>query len=169
MRTPVLIICMGVSGTGKSTLGRALAAELNWHFIEADNFHPDENKARMASGKPLTNAMRAPWIQALLSELESQFAEQQNCVLAYSGLVRAHRDQFRALSFEVQFVHLTAAPDVLRNRLTHRQGHFMPASLLASQLATLDLSTNEPNVLTLDAELPISVLLTNVQSALHLN
>ncbi|GGZ97945.1 gluconokinase [Arenicella chitinivorans] len=167
MDKPNLVICMGVSGTGKSTLGRALASQLRWLFIEADDFHCAENKAWMASGKPLTNTMREPWIKALLTELELRCAAQQNCVLAYSGLVRAHRDRFRALHFQIQFVHLSASPEVLESRLAERQNHFMPTSLLTSQLATLDISADEPDVLTLDAQRPTSTLVTLVQKALQ--
>lgn len=165
---PILIVCMGVSGSGKSTLGRALADEQNWRFIEADDFHSAANKAWMASGKPLSNAMRAPWIQALIAELTSLYAAQQDCVLAYSGLVQAHRDKFRALDFDVHFVHLETTPDVLQRRLKERQHHFMPASLLESQFATLDISPDEPDVLTLNAGLPPTDLLSTVRSALGL-
>jgi gluconokinase len=128
------IVVMGVSGSGKSTIGTLLAARLNRPFTDGDDLHPAANKAKMARGIPLTDADRRPWLDLVGARL----AEPPTCVLACSALRRGYRDQLRDYVPELLFVHLTGDPAALATRLTARSGHFMPATLLASQLATLE-------------------------------
>jgi len=147
---PVLVISMGVSGCGKSTLARHLAKKFGLVFLEADDFHSAENKAHMASGKPLTDAMREPWIAAMCDALREHRQRGESCVLAYSGLRRAHRARFRELGYPVLFVHLAGPQEVIRRRMEGRVNHFMPADLLTSQYAALEPALNEPDIMTVN-------------------
>lgn len=128
---------MGVSGSGKSTVGRLLADELGWAFADADDFHPPANRAKMAAGQPLDDADRAPWLAALADLLRDHLARAAPLVLACSALKRAYRDRL-AVSPEVAFVHLQGDPALIAARLAGRADHFMPAALLGSQLAALE-------------------------------
>ncbi|WP_223115392.1 gluconokinase [Luteimonas suaedae] len=147
---PVLVIAMGVSGSGKSTLAAGLGAEFGFRLIEADDFHPPANKALMARGEPLTDAMRAPWIDAMCDALREHRRNGDSCVLAYSGLRRAHRQRFRELGYPTLFLHLSGDQALIRGRMQARLGHFAPASLLDSQYAALEASSEEPDIVVLD-------------------
>ena len=147
---PVLIICFGVSGCGKTTLAEFLAEQFSFQYVEADDFHPPENKASMASGKPLTDAMREPWIVALGEFLSQQFSKQKSCVMANSCLRKAYRQRFRNLGVKTLFIHLSGPKDLIFRRMKSRENHFMPAELLDSQFDTLELPDNESDVLTID-------------------
>ncbi len=126
---------MGVSGAGKSAIGTALAAALGVPFVDGDDLHAQANVARMAAGIPLTDADRAPWLERVGATLA---AAPDGLVVACSALKRAYRDAIRAAVPDVAFVHLAGSPELLRRRLDGRVGHFMPAALLDSQLATLE-------------------------------
>jgi gluconokinase len=140
---------MGVSGVGKSTVARLLAERLGVPLGDADDFHPAANVAKMSAGVPLDDADRRPWLEAIGGWLHERVAT--GGVVAASALKRSHRDILRAACPSVVFVHLTASHDVLADRIGHRTGHFMPASLLGSQLSELEpLGPDEPGV-TLDA------------------
>lgn len=152
---PILIICMGVSGCGKSTLARNLAWDFGFEFLEADDFHSAENKAHMASGKPLTDAMREPWITAMCDSLRAFREQGKSCVLAYSGLRRAHRARFRQLGFPTLFLHLAGPKEIIRQRMEIRPNHFMPTGLLDSQYAALEAALDEPDIITIDVGLSI--------------
>lgn len=147
---PVLIISMGVSGCGKSTLAKHLAKKFGFVFLEADDFHSEENKAHMASGKPLNDIMREPWIASMCSRLREHREKGESCVLAYSGLRRAHRQIFRELGYPTLFVHLAGPQEVIRRRMEARANHFMPAGLLDSQYAALEAAINEPDIIKVD-------------------
>lgn len=127
---------MGVSGAGKTTVGIALAERLGLRFVDADDLHPAANVEKMAAGIPLDDADRWPWLAAVGGALAD--ADEPGLVIACSALKRAYRDVIRARAADVRFVHLTAPVQVLRDRLGHREEHFMPASLLDSQLAILE-------------------------------
>ena len=140
---------MGVSGSGKTTLGEALAAHLNWPFIEGDAFHPKANVDKMASGQPLDDQDRAPWLLALADELRKSEARGENSILGCSSLKRAYRDILRSGAPNVRFLHVHGDRSLLEERLSHRAGHFFPAKLLDSQLATLEpLAADEDGVVT---------------------
>lgn len=143
---PILVVCMGVSGSGKSTLARALAESLDWTFIDGDDLHGPQNRAHMAAGLPLTDAMREPWIDRMCGRLRGERAEGRNGVLAFSGLRRAHRQRFRELGFRTLFLHLTADPEIIARRMNEREGHYMPVSLLDSQFADLQPVDREPDI-----------------------
>jgi len=125
---------MGVSGAGKSTVGQALAARLGLPFLDADEFHPPENVAKMASGTPLTDADRWPWLDALNRRLRSM----PEAVLACSALKEDYRRRLAQELADCRFVHLRGSIEVIRVRVAARQHRYMPASLLESQFATLE-------------------------------
>ncbi|WP_407351184.1 gluconokinase [Luteimonas sp. R10] len=151
MPGPVLVIVMGVSGCGKSTLAASLATEFGFRLLDADDFHPPANKARMARGEPLTDAMREPWIAAMCDALRERQRQGESCVLAYSGLRRAHRQRFRELGYPTLFIHLAGDSEMIRDRMRARVGHFAPASLLDSQLDALEAAMDEPDIVVVDA------------------
>jgi gluconokinase len=144
------LVLMGVSGAGKSAVGRRVAERLGYVFADADDFHPPGNVARMAHGIPLTDDERAPWLRALATWLAEQQAAARSTVLACSALKRAYRDALRAAAPNLLFVHLAVPREVLLARM-RRRTHFMPASLLESQLATLELLAADEPGFTLDA------------------
>jgi carbohydrate kinase (thermoresistant glucokinase family) len=135
---PAAIIVMGVSGSGKSTIGALLAERLGWPFADADGFHPPENVAKMAAGTPLTDADRWPWLDAIAAHIGASRKAGQPVVVACSALRRAYRERLRAGHGDLIFLHLAGAPAVIAERQAARQGHFMPPSLMASQFATLE-------------------------------
>ena len=130
-------VIMGVSGSGKTTVGRALAAALGCPFLDGDDFHPPENVAKMARGIPLTDADRAPWLRRLATLIEQHLEERQDVVMACSALKRAYRQVLR-VDERVRFVFLHGEFDLLQQRLEQREGHFMQADMLESQLAALE-------------------------------
>ena len=143
--SPFLLVVMGVSGSGKTTVGIALAAELNIRFEDADDLHPAANVAKMASGHALTDDDRIPWLAAVGARLSA--AENTGLVMACSALKRSYRQALLAAEPRIQFVYLEGSRQLLETRLGNRHGHFMPASLLDSQLATLEpLAVDEPGL-----------------------
>jgi gluconokinase len=136
---------MGVAGSGKSTVARELATELGWPMAEGDDFHPRANVEKMRSGHPLDDDDRWPWLRSIADWIGRQEAAGQSAVVTCSALKRAYRDLLGAGHPSVRFVHLDVPREVLEQRLGGRQGHYMPASLLDSQLATLQpLGADEP-------------------------
>ena len=136
-----VIIVMGVSGAGKTTVGRALANELRWAFREGDEFHPPRNIEKMAAGQALTDADRAPWLAVLRKLIDDTLTRGERAVIACSALRHQYRKQLTPegpRGESVKFVFLDVPVDVLRLRLTTRTGHFMTDTLLDSQLATLE-------------------------------
>jgi gluconokinase len=145
-RQPALIVCMGVSGCGKTTVARNIADHLGLAFFEADDFHSEENKARMAAGKPLDDAMRKPWIQDICTRLQQELTKGNDCVLACSALRRSHRDSFRTIGFRTRFLFLDGDRELVEGWMQEREDHFMPTSLLDSQFAALESPTGESDV-----------------------
>ncbi|AEI63071.1 gluconokinase [Corallococcus macrosporus] len=135
----MVVIVMGVSGAGKTTVGRTLAAELGWRFVDADDLHPRSNVMKMAAGAALTDEDRAPWLRKLRDEVAQALSRGEDVVMAFSGLKQAYRTLLEALDpAHVKWVFLHAPHEVLARRISQRQGHFMPATLLESQLATME-------------------------------
>lgn len=141
------IVVMGVSGCGKSRIGAALARSLGLPFVDGDSLHPQTNIAKMSQGQPLTDADRAPWLDAVGAALADGPK-----VVACSALKRAYRDRIRAASDAVTFVHLAGDRAVLQRRVNGRPGHFMPPDLLDSQLATLEAPGADEGAITVDLD-----------------
>jgi len=149
------VIVMGVSGSGKSTLGLALAKELDCPFLEGDDFHAPESVAKMRAGIPLTDDDRWPWLDRLGGALGAEVATHGIAVATCSALKRAYRDRLRgSIEAPVGFVLPNVAPEELLRRMTARTDHYMPPSLLTSQLATLEPPRPDELALTLDARQP---------------
>ena len=129
------VVVMGVAGSGKSTAARMLADRLGWGMAEGDDFHSPENRAKMASGTPLTDADRIPWLESIRDHLDRQPA---NMVVTCSALRRSYRDILRTARGRVRFLHVHGSPTVLAARIGSRTGHFMPPGMLVSQLETLE-------------------------------
>ncbi|MGY0060929.1 gluconokinase [Streptomyces sp. LZ34] len=136
MQTPQVVVVMGVSGTGKTTVGEQLAAELGVPYAEADDFHPPANIAKMSAGTPLDDDDRRPWLDAIGAWAREHTAG--GGVVSCSALKRAYRDRLRAAAPDVFFLHLTGDRDQIAERLAARKGHFFKLGLLDSQLATLE-------------------------------
>lgn len=144
-RQAPIIVVMGVSGSGKSTIGALVADALGVPFIDADELHPLANVEKMAAGHPLTDEDRWPWLAKVGQTLDE--ADGTGAVVACSALKRVYRDAIRAEAPRAVFVHLSASTEVLASRLGGRTGHFMPSTLLDSQLATLEpLAPDEPGI-----------------------
>ncbi|MDH6193941.1 gluconokinase [Mycobacterium frederiksbergense] len=153
MASPVVV--MGVSGSGKSTVGAALARRLRVPFADADDFHPAANIAKMAAGHALDDADRYPWLETIGDWLGQH---RDGGVMSCSALKRLYRNQLRRHCSEVVFLHLTGSPEVIGRRQAGRPGHYMPASLLASQFETLeDLGPDESGV-TIDVDQSIDAI-----------
>jgi gluconokinase len=163
---PKLAVVMGVSGSGKSTVAHALAECCGFRFLDADDYHSDEARARMASGVPLDDEMRKPWIRAICDHLATLAAQGESCVLAFSGLKQHHREPLRHTGFDVTFFFLDGDKEIIRERIQRRKGHFMPAKLLESQYITLERPQDEPDVYRLDVALPLQEAVE--QAAIHL-
>lgn len=129
---------MGVSGCGKSTVGRLLAERLGCEFLDADDFHPPANVAKMRAGTPLTDADRTGWLTRLRTEISLRLAARRDLVLACSALREGYRNQLRHSGEPVRFAYLRGDYETISRRFAGREGHYMPASLLASQFATLE-------------------------------
>ncbi|GHF21746.1 gluconokinase [Streptomyces griseoluteus] len=135
MRTPQVVVVMGVAGTGKTTIGPLLAARLGVPYAEGDDFHPQANIDKMSAGTPLEDADRWPWLDAIGRWAHGRAG--LGGVVSSSALKRSYRDRLRAEAPGVVFVHLTGSRELIESRMSQRQGHFMPTALLDSQFATL--------------------------------
>lgn len=159
---------MGVSGSGKSTVMRRMVERLAWPSAEADDFHPAANVAKMAAGQPLTDEDRSPWLRALATWIGEREAAGENGVVTCSALRRAYRDLLRDGHPSVRFVHLAVDPEVLERRMTQRRAHYMPPSLLGSQLDTLEaLQPDEPGFV-VSGELPPDQIVNDIQARFRL-
>jgi len=156
---PTGFIVMGVAGSGKTTVGKALADRLGWDFFDADDFHPAENIAKMAAGIPLNDSDRTPWLTALSDQLFATLKAGRHPVLACSALKESYRKQLVEGKNGVEIIYLKGSYDLLWARLSTRQGHFMKPEMLKSQFATLE----EPkNALILDVSMPLEEMLAFV-------
>jgi carbohydrate kinase (thermoresistant glucokinase family) len=147
---PRALVVMGVCGAGKTEIGRRLAGALGWAFLDADNVHPPANVAKMRAGTPLDDADRGPWLDALAIVLRDAVAGGGDTVLACSALARRYRDRLGLPHPRVRLVHLHDAGGVIRERMQRRAGHFMPVTLLDSQLALLERPTADERPIVVD-------------------
>lgn len=164
----MVIVVAGVSGAGKTTVGRALAARTGFDFAEGDDFHPAANVAKMRAGEPLDDRDRAPWLDRLAAAIDGWIREGRDVVLTCSALRRANRDRLRHGRAAVRIVQLDVPRAVLEQRLRERAGHFMPASLLTSQLATLQPPDDEGDALVLPAADAVDSVVDRLLAALDL-
>ncbi|MGV0718284.1 gluconokinase [Mycolicibacterium sp. XJ662] len=155
MASPIVV--MGVSGSGKSTVGAALAQRLRVPYADADDFHPPANIAKMTSGQPLDDDDRRPWLDAIGEWLAER--GERGGVMSCSALKRSYRDQLRRHCPAIEFVHLSGTPEVIGRRQASRPGHFMPASLLQSQFATLEPLDSDEDGVTIDVDQSIDSII----------
>jgi gluconokinase len=163
LREPLVLVLMGVAGSGKTTIGLALAAALGWSFRDADDFHPAENVARMTAGVPLTDADRAPWLAAIRTHIEACLARNESAVVTCSALKEAYRQVLRVDAARVKFVHLAGDYDLLLRRLGQRQGHFMKPEMLRSQFEALEPPTD---ALKVDVAQPPEAIVAQIRHAI---
>lgn len=155
MPLPHIVIVIGVTGSGKSTVGRALADRLEWRFHDADDLHSPENVERMRQNLPLTDAQRQPWLARVRAVVDKAAHDRSGEVIACSALKERYRQTIAGDVAGVRFVHLVGDPALLRRRIEHRSGHFAGPALLDSQLAALEPPSD---ALTLDVQLPVDAL-----------
>jgi gluconokinase len=162
----MIVIVMGVAGSGKTTVGKGLADDLGWAFYDADDFHPPENVAKMAQGIALTDADRMPWLEALAALSRDVLAAGQSAVIACSALKRAYREVLRVDAIQVRFVYLKGDYALFLNRLRQREDHFMKPDMLRSQFDTLEAPRD---ALTVDADQTPEVITQNIKQQLDLS
>lgn len=151
----MIVVVMGVSGCGKSSVGQAIAAATGWHFIEGDDLHPTANRAKMASGTPLDDADRWPWLDAIADAARTAEIEAAAVVVACSALKRIYRDRLARAGDIVTFVHLVGDRETILDRMQARADHFMPPALLDSQLATLEPPAGDEHAVQIEISAPV--------------
>jgi gluconokinase len=159
----MVVVLMGVTGSGKTTVGEKLAAELGWTFSDADDFHPAANKAKMHAGTPLTDDDRRPWLLAVRQVIEQALRDGRGAIVACSALKAEYRDLLAGGLEPVRFVLLEGDPAVLKARLAQRRHEFMNPALLESQIDTLE---RPPNAIVIDIELPLGEQVRRIRRAL---
>jgi gluconokinase/shikimate kinase len=164
--TPLVIVVMGIAGSGKSTVGRRLAERLGWDFLDADDLHPPHNVAKMAAGQPLTDEDRLPWLAAVAQWIAQRLADRRPAVVACSALKRVYRERIRAAG--VGFVYLAVAGTLAEARVASRPAHFMPSALVASQVEDLEPPAPDEGALELEADEAPDLLVDRVVQRLHL-
>ncbi|NXI17014.1 GNTK gluconokinase, partial [Irena cyanogastra] len=178
----VLVVVMGVSGSGKTTVGSRLAEKLGWKFYDADDYHPLENKKKMEKGMPLNDEDRIPWLCALHDILRREDTSRQNTILACSALKKMYRcvlisgasaiESNQPLqpgenpALKILFVHLDGPKDIIASRLEKRRGHFMPLELLKSQFDTLEPPSAPENFITVSLEKSLPEILLQIENAI---
>ncbi len=163
--TPPRVLLMGVAGSGKSLIGAGLAEALGASFVDADSLHDPSNIARMRDGLPLSDQDRAPWLTACAAVFDSWRLQQRSGVLACSALKRAYRRRITQDAADVVLVHLALSRELAERRLKSRVGHFMPASLIDSQFADLEVPAAAETAVALSADLPPGVLIAKIIEA----
>ncbi len=154
------VVVMGVSGSGKSSIGQGVANRMGWTYVEGDSLHPQANVDKMSRGIPLTDEDRWPWLDLVGAELARAHSKGHGIIVTCSALKRIYRDRLRkAVGGDLYFVYLDGSPDLLASRMRERRGHFMPSSLLESQLATLENPEGEPGVISVGIDEPVDVVI----------
>ena len=163
----MIVIVFGVSGAGKTTIGKLLAEELGWRFYEADDFHSRANIEKMRSGLPLADEDRWPWLNLLREQITRSLAAKENAVLACSALKRAYRERLR-VSDDVKFVFLCGNYALIERQLRRRRGHFMNPALLQSQFADLEEPEPDEDAITIELERSPEELVEQIKAKLNL-
>lgn len=163
----MIVIVFGVSGAGKTTIGKLLAEQLGWKFYEADDFHPRANIEKMRSGRPLTDEDRRPWLKRLREQITRSRAAKENAVLACSALKRAYRERL-PVSDGVKLVFLRGDYALIEKQIRRRRGHFMNPALLKSQFANLEEPRSDEDVLTIQLGRTPEELVMEIKTKLHL-
>ena len=163
----MIVIVFGVSGAGKTTIGKLLAEQLGWKFYEADDFHPRANIEKMRSGRPLTDEDRRPWLKRLREQITRSRAARENAVLACSALKRAYRERLH-VSDGVKLVFLRGDYALIEKQIRRRRGHFMNPALLKSQFANLEEPRSDEDVLTIQLGRTPEELVMEIKTKLHL-
>lgn len=149
---PMVLVVMGVSGSGKTTIGKLLAERLGWHYQEGDALHPPENVAKMSAGTPLSDADRAPWLRRVADHIDAWRSTAEAGVITCSALKRAYRDIIIGDRPDVGLVHLRGSRELIGRRMAARKGHFMPTALLDNQFATLQEPSPEERAIIVDVD-----------------
>ena len=164
----MIVIIFGVSGAGKTTVGELLARELGWHFLEADDFHPEVNIEKMRSGHPLTDEDRAPWLERLRDQIKRSLTAGECTVLACSALKRKYRQRLR-VDDEVKLVFLRGSYALISEQLSHRRGHFFDPALLQSQFDDLEEPKPDESALTIELGRTPHELVKEIKEELRLS
>jgi gluconokinase len=164
--SPCALILMGVSGSGKTTIGERLAARMSWRYEDADTFHPASNVAKMSAGQPLTDRDRWPWLKAIAAEIDRACTAGERVVIGCSALRRVYRDVLVHGRDDVRFIYLDGTQAMIADRLGQRKGHFMPPGLLASQFQTLEPPTPDERAVTVSIDAQVEVIVDRIISQL---
>jgi carbohydrate kinase (thermoresistant glucokinase family) len=162
----MIVLLMGVSGCGKTTVGRLLAAALNARFEEGDAFHPPANVEKMSRGEPLTDTDRLPWLHAIAAAIGRADQAGEPAVFACSALKRSYRDILRGASAQLRLVHLAGSEALIRGRMAQRRGHFMPPTLLPSQFRTLETPDRDERPIVIDIGGAPETIVVQIRTAL---
>jgi gluconokinase len=166
---PRALIVMGVSGSGKTTIGEQLAARIGWRYEDADTFHPASNVAKMSAGQPLTDEDRWPWLRAIAAEIDRTIEAGERIVIGCSALRRVYRDILVHGRSDMRIVYLDGTQALIAGRLGQRKGHFMPPGLLTSQFGTLEPPTSDEHVVTVSIDAPAETIVDDILKQLQLS
>jgi carbohydrate kinase (thermoresistant glucokinase family) len=161
-----IAVVMGASGSGKTTVGRALAQRVGWLFEEGDSLHPPENVAKMSRGEALNDADRMPWLSAVAERIDELRGRGESAVISCSALKRRYRRIIIGDRPELRLIYLDGSRELIGRRLQDRKGHFMPASLLDSQLAALEPPGPDEHPITVSVDLPVTAIVDRLVKAL---
>src|SRR5713226_4429324 len=167
--TPCALVVMGVSGSGKSTVGEKLAERLGWSYEDGDKFHPASNVAKMSAGQPLTDEDRWPWLRAIADEIERICEAGEHAVIASSALKRAYRDILVHGRPDVRIIYLDGPQELIASRLALRKNHFMPPGLLESQFRTLEPPDASENPVTVSIDGSVETIVDDILRQLGLS
>lgn len=163
---PMIVVVMGVSGSGKTTVGKLLAARLGWPYQEGDTLHPPENIAKMSGGTSLDDADRLPWLRRIAERIDHWLGRGESGVVTCSALKRAYRDIIAGGRSGVVLVHLKGSHDVIGSRMAARTDHFMPTALLANQFAVLEEPMPDERAITIDVAASPAEIVTEIVNRL---
>jgi len=166
--SPIVLVVMGVSGCGKSTVAALMAGELHWPFEEGDSLHPQANVDKMAAGHPLDDDDRWPWLEKVAEWVEECLDAGRSGIITCSALKRSYRDLINRRGSGIQFVYLAGSKELIASRLATRQGHFMPTSLLDSQFATLEEPTADEPSIQVEVGPSVEFIVNEIRATLHL-